>query len=550
MRWISTALASAGWIWLAATGSGAETYRILSGTLTDDETGRTEELVGALEAAPPDPRPTTSGRISLFVDDFELRAGHRSFTPRPPIEYQGMTPSLFLEVANHIQVDGDGVGLVHLRSGGEQIADDGEEVTYRFLDFRGGGAFPGSAVGLVGDGPLPRRLHIVGTLREVDQTFRLFSGECGRPPLQPIPLPPIEPPPLGGGGIQISAGGGIITPDVGGTIQIGGSDVTLTMEDFDLSLDEPVTFMPPLELQPLARVVGAEPSEIDGQLQAGGSVFLLAPTPLEFGPTSQGLAPIAGSVAPTLEELGITAPDGADVTFDDAGVLSVVTAGDLFVEGRVIDIPGLTSLVLVASGNIVITGTLDLPSDVALRIEAGGSVEIEDGSLIPYPGGEIVVEPPPIIVTCSGLQTVVPAVERVVGRFSLVATAARPVEIDVEPWSRHDRVYPGRRQPLPVALLGSQDLDVRDVEARSLRFGPGEAAAWAHFGSGRGRRIDVNRDRYADLVALFSVREAEIAFGDRLVCLVGETRDGDVIEGCDEIDTIPRWGRSARGQGR
>ena len=43
------------------------------------------------------------------------------------------------------------VGLVYLRSGGEQIAEDGEEVTYRFLDFRGRGAYPGSAVGLLGE---------------------------------------------------------------------------------------------------------------------------------------------------------------------------------------------------------------------------------------------------------------------------------------------------------------------------------------------------------------------------------------------------------------
>jgi hypothetical protein len=52
--------------------------------------------------------------------------------------------------------------------------------------------------------------------------------------------------------------------------------------------------------------------------------------------------------------------------------------------------------------------------------------------------------------------------------------------------------------------------------------------------------VDVNRDGHADLVARFSVREAEIAFGDRVVCLVAETADGGVIEGCDEIDTIPR----------
>jgi filamentous hemagglutinin family protein len=541
MRWYSAALGSAGWLWLVATGAGAETYHILSGTLSDEETGRTQELVGAFEASVPEGGVSTS----LFVDDFDLQAGNRSFTPRQPIEYQGLAPSLFLEIANHIQVDGDRVGLVYLRSGGEQIGEDGEEVTYRFLDFRGGGAYPDSAVGSIGEGALPRRLHIQGTLREVDQSFRLQSGECGVRPPPPVFLPGPQPPPPDGGGA-------ILTSDGGGAIQIGDSDGTLiAWDEFDVSPDERVAFVPPDgTTATLGRVVGSEPSGIDGQLQAGGSVFIVAPAPLELGP-------IAAGVVPTLEELGITAPDGADVTFDEAGVLTVSTDGDLRVEGRAIDLPGLTSLALVASGNIVVTGTLVLPPGTTLRIEAGGSVEIEDASSIQIDGGGIIIvtdppiiSDPPIVAICHGLQAVLPSVERVVGRFSLVATAAQPVEIDVDPWSRHDRVHPGRRQLLPVALLGSEDLDVRDVDARSLRLGPGEAPAWSHFGRGHRRGIDVNRDRHADLVPFFSVREAEIAFGDRLVCLVGETRDGVVIEGCDEIDTMPRWVRPARGQGR
>jgi filamentous hemagglutinin family protein len=546
MRGRSAAIVLAGWIWLAASGAGAETFHILSGTLSDDPTGRTQELAGAFQAsfAGPDPDPVNDPPATLIVDDFELRAGDRRFAPRTPIEYQGLTPAAFLELANQIQIDGERVGLVQLRSGGEPIADDGEAVTYRFLDFRGRGASPGSAVGRLGDGPLPRRLHLEGTLHEVDQSFRLLVGECGLRPPPPV-IPPGPMPPPGGGGIQIGAGGGITTPDGGGTIQIGGGDgAIVAWDEFDLSGDEQAVFVPPDgSSQPLRRVLGGDPAGIEGQLQAGGSVYLAAPAPLALGPVIRG-------AAPTLEELGITAPAGADVTLDEAGVLTVRTDGDLLVEGRPIDLAGLTRLVLLASGNIVIRGTLELPAGVALRIEAGGTVEIEDGSILPGPGDVVIGPDPPIGTICRGLQPIFPPVERAVGRFSLVATAARPVEIDVEPRSRRDRVSPGRRQPLPVALLGSENLDVRDVDVHSLRFGPGEAGPRAHFGSGRGRGVDVNRDRRTDLMALFSVREAEIAYGDRIVCLFGETRDGTVIEGCDEIDTMPRWPRAARGPDR
>jgi filamentous hemagglutinin family protein len=510
VRQITAALVSSGWLWLAATGAGAETYHILSGTLTDPETGRTQTLVGSFEARFAELDPTSTLPAPLLVDDFEFRAGDRSFARRQPIGYQGLTPSLFLEAANQIQVDGDRVGLVHLRSGGEWIAAGAEEVTYRFLDFRSDGVYARGAVGHLGDGPLPRRLHLEGTLREVDQSFRMFDAECGPPPLQPVPLPlPAPPPPEG---------------DV--TIRVGGGDgAIITWDEFDISPDDRAAFVPPGgATPPLSRVTGGDASSIEGQLRADGSVYLVAPPPLALGPVASG-------AAPTLEELGITAPAGAGVTFTDAGVLTVIGDGDLLVEGGLIDIPGLTSLVLVASGDVVIAGALVLPPDVTLRIEAGGSIEIEDGSIVPDPG---------IVPICRGLRAIFPAAEREVGRFSLVATAARPADIDVDPWSSHDRVRPGRRQPLPVALLGSEDLDVRDVDARSLRLGPGEAAPWALFGRRHGLRVDVNRDHHADLVARFSVREAEIAFGDRVVCLVAETADGSVIEGCDEIDTIPR----------
>ena len=524
MRQITAALVSSGWLWLAATGAGAETYHILSGTLTDPETGRTQTLVGSFEARFAELDPTSTLPAPLLVDDFEFRSGDRSFAQRQPIGYQGLTPSLFLEPANYIQVDGDRVGPVHLRSGGEWIAADAEEVTYRFLDFRSDGVYERRAVGHLGDGPLPRRLHLEGTLHEVDQSFRMFDAECGSPLPQPVPLP--EPPPPGGGV----------------TIRIGGGDRTLiTWNEFDISPDEQVAFVPPDgTARQLSRVTSGGAAGIEGQLRAGGSLYLVAPTPIAMGP-------VASSVAPTLEELGITAPAGADVTFSESGVLTVTSDGDLFVEGGLIDIPGLTSFILVASGDVVVTGTLVLPPDVTLRIEAGGSIEIEDGGIVPDPGGGVVIGPgPPNVPICRGLRAIFPAAEREVGRFSLVATAARPVDIDVNPWSRRDRVRPGRRRPLPVALLGSEDLDVRDVDARSLRFGPGEAAPLAYFGRGRRLRVDVNRDRHADLVARFSVREAEIAFGDHFVCLVAEIADGSVIEGCDEIDTIPRWRNASR----
>jgi hypothetical protein len=45
-------------------------------------------------------------------------------------------------------------------------------------------------------------------------------------------------------------------------------------------------------------------------------------------------------------------------------------------------------------------------------------------------------------------------------------------------------------------------------------------------------------------VALFDVRDAEVAYGEEEVCLVAEARDGETLEGCDAIQTLPAWLRS------
>jgi filamentous hemagglutinin family protein len=317
---------------------------------------------------------------------------------------------------------------------------------------------------------------------------------------------------------------------IGGTI--------IGYASFDISDGPDYTpFVPSGPGPPLNRVTGGDPSQIGGDLQVGGSVVLLNPTGLVL-PSDAAISTVdlaaSSDAAATLEQLGISAPAGADVTLDANGALTITTPGDLVVAGGAPDLPGLTSITLVAGGNITITGALELPPDVALSLDTGSGPPDRSGD---GPPGGIVVSAPPLFPPCNHLRPL-PPVEQEIGAFSIVATAAQPVEIDVLPWRRNSRVTPGRGV-IPLALLGSPDLDVRDVVADSLRLGRGEAAP-----IGRAFPLRSNRDRYADLLALFRVRDAEIAFGDPMVCLTGETADGTVIEGCDAIDTTPRRRRT------
>jgi hypothetical protein len=502
------ALAGASWLALAAAGAGAETYRIVSGELTDAATGETEALAGAFEAW------LWLEELqwrSLGVGDFELRAGPRSFTPSPPIEFEGLTPILSLFIADQIRLDGDDVVLLHLRSGGEVVAASETEVTFRFLDFLSDAFDGGRAAGYVGDTALPQRFRLAGTLYEVDQTFRIVrAGPVLVPP--PSPLPPPD-----GGGVVIAGGGSVLVA----------SDRTLiSLESFDIAAAERVTFAPPAGgTVSFGRVTGGAPSTLDGALLDNGSVHLRSVLAFDFAATSSPVVNPFLVAGPTLEDLGIQAPNGAQVTFDDAGVLTVTSEGDLFIEGGVIDLPGLTSLVIVAGGEVVVEGQIVLPPGVTLRIDSG-SVVVDPGPVI--------FRRPPGVPVLDHLRPVFPAVQREVGSFAFVASAVQPMDVDVKPGRDENRVRPGRRQKLSVAILGSEAFDVRDVDEDSLRLGPDEAEP-----KKRPRRRDVNDDGHRDLVARFDVSETGIAFGDSELCLVAETTEGVLLEGCDAIETWP-----------
>ena len=131
------------------------------------------------------------------------------------------------------------------------------------------------------------------------------------------------------------------------------------------------------------------------------------------------------------------------------------------------------------------------------------------------------------------------------GSYSLVASAARQIDIDVQPGRWRNLVLPSLPQWIPVAILGSDDLDIRDIDEWSLRLGPGEARPSSPHGRAPTQRGYANRDGHTDLLAHFDVRDTAIAFGDTELCLVAETNDGETLEGCDRIQTVPNWLHSA-----
>jgi hypothetical protein len=114
---------------------------------------------------------------------------------------------------------------------------------------------------------------------------------------------------------------------------------------------------------------------------------------------------------------------------------------------------------------------------------------------------------------------------------------AVPVAIDVRPRDDRNRIPATRRGLVPVALLGSEELDVAEVDVSTLAFGPEGAAPV------RAPRLwhrDVDRDGFVDLVGLFRLSQSGLNVDSTEACLSGALFDGSPFEACDAIQIVRR----------
>ncbi|NEQ45309.1 MAG: DUF4347 domain-containing protein [Leptolyngbya sp. SIOISBB] len=242
----------------------------------------------------------------------------------------------------------------------------------------------------------------------------------------------------------------------GGNLSGDGANLFHSFEQFGLSQNEIANFLSHPDIQNiLGRVVGGDPSVINGLIQVSGSnanLYLMNPAGVIFGPEATLNVP-ADFMVTTANEIGIGdgwfsavgENDYASLMGDPNALLfsatqpgSIVNAGNLAVgEGQNLSVIG---------GTVVNTGTLSAAGDGNVTVAA---IPGERRVLISHPDMLLSLELYEVEVEANGLASALSLSELLTGGNVTVATG---VEVDEagRTWLRGTEVNPG-----DVAIAGN-----------------------------------------------------------------------------------------------
>ena len=110
------------------------------------------------------------------------------------------------------------------------------------------------------------------------------------------------------------------------------------------------------------------------------------------------------------------------------------------------------------------------------------------------------------------------------------------IGIDVRPANEKNFVNGASHSVFPVAILGSEDLSVFEINKYSLEL----EGAMIYRPNQKTQLRDVNKDGYLDMVVWFERVGMDYLFGGGEACLRGEFKDGLGLMGCDEIKMLPQ----------
>jgi DNA-binding beta-propeller fold protein YncE len=131
------------------------------------------------------------------------------------------------------------------------------------------------------------------------------------------------------------------------------------------------------------------------------------------------------------------------------------------------------------------------------------------------------------------------------GNFRIQKFAAYlPVDIDIKPGGYPKSINLGEHGLLPIAILGSEDFDVGDIDSATVEIG---GITLAERGSAKAPKLafsfeDVNSDGYLDIMTFFEVQtlviEGILTETTTELVINASLTDGRLIEGTDSVNIV------------
>jgi hypothetical protein len=142
-------------------------------------------------------------------------------------------------------------------------------------------------------------------------------------------------------------------------------------------------------------------------------------------------------------------------------------------------------------------------------------------------------------VAVTGLSWFVPAGSYIDYDYISVTPTVVPVDIDVKPGSDPNCFNNDGHGVIPVAILGSADFDVTQVDPATVQIEGLAVGARGKSNKLLAHIEDTNGDGFDDLVVQIEDVDGTFASGSGTATLTGNLWDGTPFEGSDEICVVP-----------
>lgn len=110
--------------------------------------------------------------------------------------------------------------------------------------------------------------------------------------------------------------------------------------------------------------------------------------------------------------------------------------------------------------------------------------------------------------------------------------------IDIKPGSPENVVRSGSKRVIPVAILGSVDLDVIAINPRTIRLNGVDIMLVGKSDKSLCHQADINDDSYQDLVCDVRTTGYKIVEGEYTIIIKAGTYNGESLRGEDRIRIV------------